>query len=186
MHFIILWLINYGEVGSRGFRLQGKTCETAKYLDVWVGVRHLYPDWITGHPKETAAWVRAKIPWGMQAGRVFPLFLLPPGCTMDCRRWASWYASTVSLPSLQRLLSAGWGRLYTACSAGHTGDKAHVSRARGHSALPHTHSNDTGEWQQQMAQGESKKNPHSESIIIVSDGVALSRYTFKTTKPPSC
>lgn len=38
--------------------------------------------------------------------------------TMDCKRWASWYASTVSFLSLIRTLSTGCGLLYTACSIG--------------------------------------------------------------------
>lgn len=38
--------------------------------------------------------------------------------TIDCRRWASWYASTVSFLSLIRTLSTGCGLLYTACSIG--------------------------------------------------------------------
>lgn len=55
MHFTIFWLINYGEGGRRGFRLQGKGSKTAgvKHLDMWDPCTKTDTR-ITGHSKETA------------------------------------------------------------------------------------------------------------------------------------
>lgn len=89
MHFTIVWLINCGEVGRRGFRLQGvpehvSECETPALRltpESQSTLKKLQPEREEKFPE---------VPWLGNAGwEDFSLFVLPPGCTMDCRRWAS-------------------------------------------------------------------------------------------------